>query len=276
MKKVRLFLMMMVVATVSLVTSCTTVDPGYEGFYSYYSEGVDTVVTEKDGTHWHSPWTTIIQMNVQQQDVKYNDVSLKDVDQVKMTVDYSVAIQAEKGSTPKLYLLHGENYINGFVDAKAQGAVKDVIGKYSYVDILGKDRDKVEEEIEAILRSEFEGNYILCKYVEIKDIQLPASIQDAITAKEAQEQNNLLAQKKQQEQIYLADAKIAKAKGDSTALIINSSAQAEEIKIKSQMLQSSPEYIELIKWQGYAQGKGSPYGDNNVFGAGTGVVKGLK
>ena len=127
-----------------------------------------------------------------------------------------------------------------------------------------------------MIASEFEGNYITLDYVEIKDIQLPEDIQTAITGKEAQEQRNLLAQKKKQEEKYLADAKVEKARGDSTAMIINAAARAEKIRLESNTLRANPTYIELIKWQGYAAGKGSPYGSNNVFGGGVGVLKTVK
>ena len=275
MKKLLGIVVMFTVMLLSM-TSCSDVESGSEGFYRTYSNGVDTTEVLSDGTSWHAPWNDVITMSIRQQAVDYDNAKLKDVDQVKLTVDYSAGIRAIKGKTPQLYLLHGEDYITGFVEAKVTSAVKDVFGKYSYVDILGSKRDVVEDEIESLIETEFEGNYILLDYVEVMDIQLPDAIQSQITAKEAQEQKNLTSEKKKQEAINIAAAQIQKAIGDSTSLIINATAQAEEIRIKSSTLKSSPEYIELIKWQGYANGKGSPYGDNNVFGAGTSVIKGLK
>jgi hypothetical protein len=35
-------------------------------------------------------------------------------------------------------------------------------------------------------------------------------------------------------------------------------------------------FQDYIKWKGFAEGKGSPYGTNNVFGAGTGILKEIK
>jgi regulator of protease activity HflC (stomatin/prohibitin superfamily) len=255
--------------------SCTTVDNGNEGFWSSYSDGVDENSNVKQGTHWHMPWTDLIQMDIRQQAVNYDDVKLKDENQVLMTVDYSIGIKVVKGQAAKLYMKHGENYKSGFVNAKVQGAVKDVFGKYKYVDILGKKRDAIETEIEALLTAEFEGNYLSLAYIEVKDVQLPAAIQNSITAKEAQVQKNLLAQKKKQEEAYLADARIEKARGDSS-LIISAEFKAEAIRVTSQEIAKSPAYVEFIKWSGFAEGKGSPYGENNVFGSGTGIIKGIK
>ena len=67
-----------------------------------------------------------------------------------------------------------------------------------------------------------------------------------------------------------------KAEGEKTAAILRAEGRAEEIRLVQQQLTRSPNYIELVKWKGYADGKGSPFGENNVFGAGTSVIKGLK
>ena len=40
----------------------------------------------------------------------------------------------------------------------------------------------------------------------------------------------------------------------------------KKIRLVQQQLTRSPNYIELVKWKGYADGKGSPFGENNVFG----------
>ena len=72
------------------------------------------------------------------------------------------------------------------------------------------------------------------------------------------------------------NAEIKKAEGEKTAAILRAEGRAQEIKLVQQQLTQSPNYIELVKWKGYADGKGSPFGENNVFGAGTSVIKGLK
>ena len=70
--------------------------------------------------------------------------------------------------------------------------------------------------------------------------------------------------------------KLKKQKVKKNAAILRAEGRAEEIRLVQQQLSRSPNYIELVKWKGYADGKGSPYGENNVFGAGTSVFKGIK
>ena len=75
----------------------------------------------------------------------------------------------------------------------------------------------------------------------------------AVGNKETQKQKNLTAEQKQQEQIYLASAKIETAKGDSAKVVIKANAEAQSIKIKQKQLRQSPQYIEYLKavqWDG--------------------------
>jgi len=77
------------------------------------------------------------------------------------------------------------------------------------------------------------------------------------------------------EEKNLADALIEKSRGDSS-LVISATYKAQAIKKEAEQLKQNPSYIDYIKWKGFAEGKGSPYGTNNVFGAGTGILKEIK
>ena len=66
--------------------------------------------------------------------------------------------------------------------------------------------------------------------------------------------------------------KLKKLKVKKTAAILRAQGRAEEIRLVQEQLTRSPNYIELVKWKGYADGKGSPYGQDNVFGAGTSLL----
>jgi len=156
-----------------------------------------------------------------------------------------------------------------------KGAIKDVIGRYTYQEVYSTKREALEEEIEEILREDFSKNFITLNYVELADVNLPGAIANEIVSKETQKQRNLTSELKKTEEKNLADARIEKARGDSS-LIITATFKAEAIKKEAQQLNKNPQYIEYIKWKGYADGQGSPYGSGNVFGSGTTVIKGIK
>jgi len=244
--------------------SWTSISPGQEGFvYRPFGGGVDTVTTYPEGTTFILPWNEMITYNTRQQSRNY-DQQVMDKNGTDIGLVVAVNYHAMKGKTPKLHLKHGEGYPESFIDKKVKGAIKDVIGRYTYVEVYSTKRETLEQEIEKIVEGDFGGNYISLDFVEIADVNLPANIAKEITNKETQKQRNQTAKEKQKEQEYLANARIEKARGDSS-LIISARFKSEAIKLEAEQIAKNPQYIELKKWENW-DGKGSPYGAGNVFG----------
>ncbi len=280
-----------IIALIMFMTSWVDVPQGSEGFmYNPYDGGVRQGKTYTEGTYFVAPWNDMISYNVRQQSRSYqSEVMDKNGTDIKIAI--SVNYSAIKGQTPKLHLKHGPSieikdeetgkvtevsggYVN-FIDDKVKGAIKNVIGRYTYEEIYSTMREAIEGEIEEILRKDFGGNYISLHYVEIADVNLPKPIQNEITNKETQKQRNMKSFLMKIEEKNLADARIEKSRGDSS-LVISAQYKAEAIKKEAQQLKANPNYIDYIKWKGYAEGKGSPYGEGNVFGSGTGIIKEIK
>ncbi|MDG1914610.1 MAG: prohibitin family protein [Crocinitomix sp.] len=250
--------------------SWTDVEPGEQGFiYRPYGGGVDKEVTYDDGTFFIAPWNEMITYNIRQQTENYTS-EVMDINGTDITVEVSVNYSAAQGKIAALHLKHGPGFIS-FINDKAKGAIKDVIGRYTYEQVYSSKREALEGEIEDILQSDFEDNYITLHYVEIADVNLPANIATEITNKETQKQRNLTAKEKQKEEEYLANAKIEKARGDS-ALVISATFKAEAIQLEAEQIGKNPQYIELKKWEKW-DGIGSPYGASNVFGSGVSILK---
>ncbi len=250
--------------------SWTDVEPGEQGFiYRPYGGGVDKEVTYDDGTFFIAPWNEMITYNIRQQTENYTS-EVMDINGTDITVEVSVNYSAAQGKIAALHLKHGPGFIS-FINDKAKGAIKDVIGRYTYEQVYSSKREALEGEIEDILQSDFEDNYITLHYVEIADVNLPANIATEITNKETQKQRNLTAKEKQKEEEYLANAKIEKARGDS-ALVISATFKAEAIQLEAEQIGKNPQYIELKKWEKW-DGIGSPYGTSNVFGSGVSILK---
>lgn len=263
-------------AIVMFLSSWHDVEPGSEGFvYKKYgpSKGVDTLSVYREGTHFIAPWNRMITYVVRQQSKEYlSEVMDKNGTDIKVAV--SVNFSPVRNKSANLDLMHGPGYIK-FIDDKTRGAIREVIGRYTYEEVYSTKREELEREIESILKEDFSGNYLSMNYVEIADINLPKQISDEITAKERQKQSNIRTALMKIEEINLAEARIEKAKGDES-ITISAEYQADAIRKVAQELSRNPEYTEYIKWKGFSDGKGSPYGEGNVFGSGTSVVKGLK
>ena len=250
--------------------SWSSVAPGEQGFiYRQYGGGVDKEITYDEGTFFIAPWNEMITYNIRQESKNYSS-EVMDINGTDINVMVSVNYAAASGKIAQLHIKHGPGFIT-FIDDKAKGAIKDVIGRYTYEQVYSSKREALEGEIEAILQKDFQGNFITLFYVEIADVNLPENIATEITNKETQKQKNLTAKEKQKEQEYLANAKIEKARGDS-ALVISARFRAEAIQLEAEQISKNPQYIELKKWEKW-DGIGSPYGTSNVFGSGVSILK---
>ena len=253
-----------IVAGIIFFMSWQDVDPGEEGFiYRPYGKGVETDISYNEGTQFIAPWNEMITYNVLVQSRNY-DSQVMDKNGTDIGVVIAVNYHAVKGKTALLHLKHGKGFAESFIDKKAKGAIKDVIGRYTYVEAYSTKREILEQEIETILNDDFDENHIALDFVEIADINLPQNIAIEITNKETQKQRNQTAKEMQKEQEYLANARIEEARGDSS-LVVSARFKAEAISLEAEQISKNPQYIELKKWESW-DGNGSPYGTGNVFG----------
>ena len=275
-KKLGKYILMGVIGLIVIVMflmSWQDVEPGEEGFvYRPYGNGVDLKVTYNEGTIFIAPWNEMITYSVLQQSKTYTS-TVMDKNGTDITVEVAVNYSVQKGKSAQLHLDVGQNYIV-IIDDKAQGAIKDVIGKYTYEEVYSTKRTVLEVEMAEKLNLMLGENFLNLEYVKIKDVDLPSDIAQEIVNKETQKQKNLTAKETQKEQEYLANARIEKARGDSS-LVISARFKAEAIQLEASQIAKSPAYIELKKWEKW-DGIGSPYGESNVFGAGVSVLKGYK
>jgi prohibitin 1 len=259
-----------VIALVVLFMSWKDVEPGEEGFiYRPYGGGVDKTQTFAEGTYFVAPWNEMITYSTLQQSKTYTS-TVMDKNGTDITVEVAVNYSVQKGKSAGLHLDVGKDYII-IIDDKSQGAIKDVIGKYTYEEVYSTKRTVLEGEMIKKLKDELKQNFINLEYVKIKDVDLPRDIAQQIVNKETQKQLNLTAREKQKEEEYLANARIEKARGDSS-LIVSAKFKAEAIQLEAEQIGRNPAYIELKKWEKW-DGIGSPYGESNVFGSGVSILK---
>ena len=269
MEELKIELKWIVLAGVGIVVgiiffmSWQDVDPGEEGFiYRPYGNGVDMEVTYNEGTIFIAPWNEMITYSVLQQSKTYTS-TVMDKNGTDITVEVAVNYSVQKGKSAQLHLDVGQNYIV-IIDDKAQGAIKDVIGKYTYEEVYSTKRTVLEVEMAEKLDLMLGENFLNLEYVKIKDVDLPSDIAQEIVNKETQKQKNLTAKETQKEQEYLANARIEKARGDSS-LVVSARFKAEAISLEAEQISKNPQYIELKKWEKW-NGIGSPFGTGNVFG----------
>lgn len=257
------------VFSVSLMTSCTEVENGERGVaYKPYNGGLDPDFVYGEGVDvgisWL--WNEMITYNIRQQSL---DMDMVLMDKEGLDVDISVTL-LYRVIPNRIGFLHeekGQDYQDSYVLPIAQSACKKIVAGFGAIELNVSKRDSAEILIKETISNIFaENNHLQVDNVMIKDVDLPDKIANAIIAKKEQDERNLLAEKKKLEEENLAQAAIAKAKGEY---------EAAEYTAKTKEILSQPKMLELKKLEIqelWAKKGVSPYGSNNVFGSGTGIL----
>ncbi len=248
------FLVLLILGVILLFSSCTVVHPGQAAVQVTMGTVDDHSLGE--GTHWLNPFSSVHTYNTQQQTWKEEKVSVPSQDQLMTQMDISVqyriipsmapTILRETGDEEKLVSVHlepklrsllcevgkevphAEDFFTETIQAKIQGEIMEQLGAYCKPKGL---------EIQAIL---------------LRDMQLPAVIQQAVQSKKEREQLAIRQQSElqrftteQQQKIATAEAekKSAELKADQTR--IEASAEAFKIKTINDAASTNPVYVQL-------------------------------
>ena len=258
------------------LTSCfVNISPGEKGvMFHVWSGGLNVEKVYGEGMHFILPWDEMITYDCRQKTEDYTLMVL-DKSGLEIGIDVSTVYSINESKVGFLHQEIGKSYKDVVIAPYTRNVIRDVVGKYSAEELYSTKRNVLQDECEKLLGERFSTKNIILQDILIRDVNLPEKIKKGIEEKQAQDQINQTAEKKNLEQEYLAKAKITEADGNKQAKILKAQGEAESIKLLQQQLMASPQYIEFIKWQGFADKGVSPYGSNNVFGGNTSVIKGL-
>lgn len=257
------------VILVAIATSCTTVESGHKGVKvswggetdmdKIYPEGMDT------GISWI--WNSMIEYDVREktlvQRYEFNDKNNM-ITGVELALDYNL-------NPNKVNHIHTKiTDIDAKILKTLKSAGKEVVPQYSAVELNITKRTEAEEKLSKILSEELPDFYVDFARIQMTDVDIPKNVAQLAEETAVQLGRNELAKKKEAEQVALAKAKIAKAKGEF---------ESAEYTAKTKDILSQPKMLKLkeleIEMEWAKQGV-SKYGSNNIFGGNTAVVKGLK
>jgi len=256
-------IILMLIVVIVGFKSLQTVGSGERAAVFYkWSSGVDTIHVLAEGTHLIAPWNDLIIYDVRQ---KNEDMKLS-------TIQY----HPMSNKVGKIDISIGKGYKDVIIVPKSRSSIRQAAGNYTAEEIYSTKRANFQADCELMISKVLEKNNLILDAVNIRDVGIPKKITDAILLKQEQEQKNLRAKMLEQEAKFQADAKKQTAIGDSIQIVTLASAQANAIKLKQEQLRKSPQYTEYIKWLNYSKKGVSPYGENNIFGSNTAIVKGLK
>ena len=243
------------------ITSCAGVQSGHQGvevswggatnMSMVYPEGMDM------GIHWM--FDDMVEYDARQQTITLQNTFL-DKDGLSTPIEAIIYFNIKPNSANHIHKEIGHDYVDTKVIPIFKAALKNVIPKYKALQLNVEHRDEADAELFSILSEELAEVYVDCQRVNITDVDIPADIAKMIVAKQRQDEANLLAEKKKLEEENLAQARIARSKGDF---------EAAQYDAKTKDIMSQPKMLELKRLeiqQIWAEKGVSPFGENNVFG----------
>jgi regulator of protease activity HflC (stomatin/prohibitin superfamily) len=218
-----------------------TVQAGYVGVKTRFGAVKGTV---EPGFYFKLPFVDgVTSMDTQTQKEQV-DASAASNDLQNVTATVAINFHVNPQDAGIIYQNIGYDYQARVVDPAIQEAVKSITANYTAEQLVTQ-REKVREEILALLTTKLQSFGVNTDSLNIVNFAFSASFNAAIEAKVTAQQNALAAQNKLAQVQAEAEQTIAKAKAD-----------AEAIQIQAQAInsQGGADYVELQRikaWDGH-------------------------
>lgn len=271
-----------IIFLIILMAGCNRVTPGEVGFKISNSgdyRGIDSLPLVTGWNFTMPGFTYIVTIPTTQQHVVWSEgseegaakgqqiiVSCMGGAGFKMDVGFNYRVDPNKAS--KIYLKYKtsdlERITSTYLRNVVRGAMQDLSGTMT-VDSILNSLPFYEHTVAINLTNKLALEGFIVDNFNITKQPTPTddNLTKAIALKVQAQQDAKTAVVKLQQSVAESNQKMATARGDSASKVINALADAEVIKVKTQSLSASPQYIELVKaekWNGqlpiYVTGNG--------------------
>jgi len=237
-----------------LLSACgfEIVDTGHRGVETRFGSVVSESMPE--GLYFYNPFTSnIIQLDTRLQ--RWDDHTgtyTKDVQQaqIKFTVNYR--LNAEHAHI--IFKEVGRDWDNKLVPQVVQGQLKEIIGKWNAVELIGA-RDKAQTEAFAAIRDSLADKNVSVVSFEITDIEYTPQFEKSVEDKVIAEQRSIEEQNRTKQ-----------VEEQAKQRLLSAEAEAKSIQIRARALEQNAKLVELEavqKWDGklpqYMMGNSVPF-----------------
>ena len=257
--KIAAVVVTIIVIIVILAESIVIVEAGHRGVVLYLGAVENKVLGE--GVHFIIPFVEqVVQMEVRTQKFQAEATAAsKDLQEVQTVIALNYRIDPQEAN--KIFQILGVNYADRVISPTIQESVKASVAKFNAEELITK-RETAKSVIANAIASTLSANDIQSQNVFITDFQFSdafaTQIEQKVVAfqKFLTEQNNLRAVE------VVANQTVAQAEGQARSNAARASGESEAIKIITQQLRESPEYLQwqaISRWNGqmpYALGTG--------------------
>lgn len=156
---------------------------------------------------------------------------------MELNIDATVRYHLTAGDVSNLYTnvaTNGGGVVEKIVRPTSRASVRECASGYKGLAVYSSERDAFQNCVNERIQSEFNNYGVTLETVQIRSINLPDSVVNAINEKQAAEKR---VEKKQAE-IDIAKKEKEKAK-------IEAEAEAQKIEIKGESLQKNPQVLQL-------------------------------
>ncbi len=181
-----------IVLIILISKSAVTIGSGEAGvLYKTFGGGV---VTDKppmgEGFHVVAPWNTVFVYEVRQQEV-FEKMQALSSNGLEIKLDASIWFEPIREDLGKLHQEKGKDYLSRVLLPAVTSAARSVVGRYTPEQLYSSKRDAIQHEIFEETKAIVGKQYIQLNSVLVRDVQLPATIKEAIERKLKQEQESL-------------------------------------------------------------------------------------
>lgn len=205
--------LMILTASLLIVTACTTVLPGERGLM-LRSSGLDKESLQ-EGTYWKAPWNDIYFYNVRWQN--YGEkVDAWSADDVPVVIKAAIVLRPIPEEVYYLAQTVGQQYYAQVVQPEFVAAVRQVVATYPAL-VVSEKSAAIAQSVQTVVQEKLKNNHLTIQSVALEDVDLPTIVLGALEQTQAQKQ-----QKEQKEfELLLAgkDAEIARVRAESQAKV---------------------------------------------------------
>lgn len=252
-----------------MLTSCTSVESGHQGVKVSFGGKIDMSKTLDEGFYWgfNYLWDDVIEYEVREQTISVSS-EINDKNDMRTPIEVTIYFAPVKEQVNIIHKEFGPSYAETKLSPILRASIAKIVPQYTATELNKNKRAEAERLLNETMLSESKGMFLDIKRVQLGKVGIPTEVARLAEETAAQEGRNALASKKEEEQVQLAKALVAKSQGEYEAALFD--AKTKDILSQPKMLDLLRLENEKIMWEGYSKTGKSPFGENNYFGSSNG------
>ncbi len=183
-----------------LFASLKYVPAGHVGVLVFFGRVTDTTLSA--GTHLANPLARNITLSVRTQELTERAQVLSN-EGLSVTLDTSLLFRLDSAKANELFKTIGVDYLDKVVKTNLRSTIRSVTSSYAADALYGAQRELIGNQVSEELMAILSGRGIIVEQVLLREVKLPATVTQAIEAKQQADQEaqrmEFVLQREQQE-----------------------------------------------------------------------------